>query len=147
MSWGGANFTNGVGPTSLGGVSVSIGGEPAYVAYVSSGQVNVLLPSNAMTGAAPMTVTSANGTSDPYYVLVNPTSPSLLAPTSFKIAGRQYVAAFNTDGSFALPANAIVGVALTPATVGETVVMYGVGFGAVSDGVTAGTLPPPRRTP
>jgi uncharacterized protein (TIGR03437 family) len=140
-SWSGSDFVNGVGPTSLGGVSVSIGGAPAYVNYISPGQIDALLPSNAMTGPAPITITNANGTSDPYYVQVNQTLPSLLAPTMFTISGKQYAAAFNPDGSFALPANAIVGVTSNPATPGQTIVMYGIGFGPVSDGVTAGTLP------
>jgi uncharacterized protein (TIGR03437 family) len=140
-SWSGSDFNNGVGPTSLQGVSVSIGGEPAFVNYVSPGQIDALLPSDAMTGPAPIVISNANGTSDPFFVSVDTTLPSLLAPTTFKISGRQYVAAFNNDGSFALPANAIVGVASAPAAVGETIVMYGIGFGPVSDGVTAGTLP------
>jgi uncharacterized protein (TIGR03437 family) len=57
------------------------------------------------------------------------------------IGGKQYVAAFNPDGTFALPTNAIVGVSSNPATPGQTIVLYGIGFGPVSDGVTAGTLP------
>jgi uncharacterized protein (TIGR03437 family) len=138
--WTGANFNNGVGPTSLQGISVSIGGEPSFVDYVSPGQVDVLLPSDAVTGATSITITNANGTSDPYYVDVDHILPSLLAPSSFIIGGKQYVAAFNPDGSFALPTGAVVGVSSHPATPGQTLVMYGIGFGPVSDGVTAGTL-------
>ncbi len=141
MSWSGSDFTNGVGPTSLGGVTVSIGGQPAFVDYVSPGQIDALLPSNALTGVVPVTVTNSNGTSDSFYVEVIQTEPSLLAPATFNISGKQYVAAFNPDGSFALPAGAVVGVPSTPATPGQTVVMYGVGFGPVSGWVTAGTLP------
>jgi uncharacterized protein (TIGR03437 family) len=140
-SWSGSDFNNGVGPTTLQGVSVSVGGQPAFVNYISPGQIDALLPSNAMTGAAPITVTNVNGTSDPFYVTVSATVPSLLAPATFMIGGKQYVAAFNPDGTFALPQNAIVGVSSTPATPGQTVVLYGIGFGPVSDGVTAGTLP------
>jgi uncharacterized protein (TIGR03437 family) len=50
------------------------------------------------------------------------------------------VAAILSDGSFALPLNAIPGVASRPAHAGETVTIYGVGFGAVSGGLTAGTI-------
>ena len=39
-----------------------------------------------------------------------------------------------------MPQNAIAGVASRPANVGETVTIYGVGFGPVSDGTTAGTV-------
>ncbi len=140
-SWSASDFVNGVGPTTLAGVTVSIGGQPAFVNYVSPGQIDALLPSTAITGPAPITVTNANGSSDPFYVAVNATQPNLLAPNAFLIGGKQYVAAFNPDGTFALPQNAIVGVSSNPATPGQTIVLYGIGFGPVSDGVTAGTLP------
>src|ERR1700722_1752358 len=44
LGW--SNFVNGVGPTMLGDVSVSVGGTPAYIDYISPGQVNALVPSN-----------------------------------------------------------------------------------------------------
>ena len=49
-------------PASLDGVSVSVGGKPAYVYFVSSGQINVLAP-DAGTGSMSVTVTNAGGTS------------------------------------------------------------------------------------
>jgi uncharacterized protein (TIGR03437 family) len=54
--------------------------------------------------------------------------------------GKQYVAGVLSDGSFALPQNAISGVASRPAMVGQTVTIYGVGFGPVNPGITAGTI-------
>ena len=41
-------------PTSLDGVSVTIGGKPAYVSFISPGQLNVLAPD---VPAGPITVT------------------------------------------------------------------------------------------
>ncbi len=141
VGWTAADFNNGVGPTLLGGVRVSVGGQAAFVDYVSSGQVNALLPSNTLTGPMPVSVTNSNGTSDPYYVYVNQIQPSLLAPAQFNIGGLQYVAALSSDGqTFALPAGSVFGVTSAPARPGQTVVMYGIGFGPVSDGVTAGTI-------
>lgn len=139
-SWTGSDFTNGVGPTSLGGVTVSIGGAPAFIDYVSPGQIDALVPSNAPTGVAEITVTTANGTSDGFGITVNQTEPGLLAPASFTISGKQYVGALLSDGSFALPTGAISGVASRPAMVGENLTIYGVGFGPVTGGLTAGTL-------
>jgi uncharacterized protein (TIGR03437 family) len=139
-SWSGADFTNGVGPTSLGGVQVSIGGAPAFVDYVSPGQIDALVPSNAPTGAQEVTVTTANGTSDGSGITVNQTEPGLLAPAVFTIGGKQYVGALLPDGTFALPTGAVSGVASRPAMVGEILTIYGVGFGPVTGGLTAGTL-------
>ncbi|HUA58484.1 MAG TPA: IPT/TIG domain-containing protein [Verrucomicrobiae bacterium] len=49
-SWGLADFVWNRLPTSLDGVSVTINGIPAYVHYISPGQVNVLAPDDAATG-------------------------------------------------------------------------------------------------
>jgi uncharacterized protein (TIGR03437 family) len=138
--WSGTDFNNGIGPTTLGGVTVSVGGQPAFIDYVSPGQIDALVPSNAPTGAQAITITNANGASDKFWLIVNPTQPGLLAPPTFTVSGKQYVAAILSDGSFALPLNAIPGVASRPAHAGETVTIYGVGFGAVSGGLTAGTI-------
>jgi len=63
-----------------------------------------------------------------------------LAPSSFTIGGNQYVEAFNSDGSYTLPVGAIPGLTSRPARPGETIVMYGVGFGpATANGVA---IPP-----
>ncbi|HEX3878184.1 MAG TPA: IPT/TIG domain-containing protein [Bryobacteraceae bacterium] len=140
QNWAGSDFVNGVGPTALGGVTVSIGGAPAYIDYVSPGQVNALVPSNAQTGAVQITITNGNGVSDGYGIYVNPMEPGLLAPGNFVVGGKQYVAALLSDGTFALPVNAITGVPSRPAKPGETVTIYGVGFGPVSGGFTAGTI-------
>jgi uncharacterized protein (TIGR03437 family) len=136
-----SDFGNGVAPTSLDGVSVSVGGKAAYLDYISGGQINALVPSDAPTGTVPVTVTNANGTSDKFWLIVNPTQPGLLAPTSFIVGGKQYVAALFSDGqTFALPQNAIAGVPSHPAKPGETLTIYGVGFGPVTPAITAGTL-------
>ena len=139
-SWGGDDFNNGVAPTVLDRVSVSVGGQAAYVDYVSPGQVNALVPSNAPTGPVLVTVQNAIGPSDGFPLVVNQTQPGLLAPGAFKIGGRQYVGALLSDGSFALPQGAISGVASRPAKVGETITIYGIGFGPVTGGITAGTV-------
>jgi uncharacterized protein (TIGR03437 family) len=44
-------------PTSLDGTSVTIGGQAAFIDFISSGQVNALVPSNVATGTQQMTVT------------------------------------------------------------------------------------------
>ena len=140
-SWTGADIVNGVAPIALDGVSVSIGGVPAFLDYISGGQINALVSSTAPTGNIAVTVTNSNGTSPPFQLTVNQTEPGLLAPASFNIGGKQYVAAFFNDGqTFVLPQGAIAGVASRPAKPGDVITIYGVGFGPVSGGLTAGTI-------
>jgi uncharacterized protein (TIGR03437 family) len=141
QGWTGADFTGNNAPTMLNGVSVSIGGQAAFVDYISATQINAQLPSNIATGGPlQLTVSNANGTSTSVNVTVNATEPGLLAPTSFQINGKQYVVAQHSDGSYVLPVGAIAGVTSSPAKPGETIVIYGVGFGSVTPSIPAGEI-------
>ena len=146
-AWIGADFSGNNAPTSLDGVFVTIGGQAAFVDYISPTQVNAQLPSNIATGGAlELTVTYANGTSAPVSVAVNPAEPGLLAPPSFQIGGKQYVVALLSDAAtYVLPAGAIPGLASRPAKPGETITMYGVGFGPVMPNVPAGQIVPAQN--
>jgi uncharacterized protein (TIGR03437 family) len=141
QGWTGADFTGNNAPTMLNGVSVSIGGQAAFVDYISATQVNAQLPSNIATGGPlQLTVTNGTDTSAPVNITVNPTEPGLLAPVSFKIGGNQYVVAQHSNGSYVLPVGAISGVTSSPAKPGEIIVIYGVGFGAVTPNIPAGEI-------
>ena len=142
--WDGTDFTGNNAPTSLDGVEVAIGGQKAFIDYISSaanGQINAQLPSNIATGG-PLQLTVSNGatTSAPYNIMVNATEAGLLAPTTFQLGGNQHVVAQHKDGSYVLPAGAIAGVNSTPAQPGETVLIYGVGFGPVTPNIPAGEI-------
>jgi uncharacterized protein (TIGR03437 family) len=138
--WSGA-FSGVNAPTSLKGTSVIVGGQQAFLAYVSDGQVNAQIPSGTPAGAQPLTVNTAGGTSVAATVTVAPISPALYAPAILKLGGKQYVAAVMLDGvTFALPAGAVAGLASRPAKPGETVTLYGVGFGAVTPDTPAGPI-------
>jgi hypothetical protein len=103
--------------------------------------VNALVPSNVATGLQQVVVTAAADASAGYSIAVSATEPRLLAPASFKVGGKQYVVALFTDGAtYVLPAGAISGVASRPANTGDTIVLYGVGFGAVVPNMPAGRL-------
>jgi len=141
QGWTGSDFTGNNAPTSLNGVSVSIAGQAAFVDYISAVQVNAQLPSNIATGGTlRLTVTNGSATSAPVNLTVNATEPGLLAPASFQISGNQYVVAQHSDGTYVLPAAAISGVTSSPAKPGETIVIYGVGFGSVTPNIPAGEI-------
>jgi uncharacterized protein (TIGR03437 family) len=138
--WTGADFSGINAPTSLDGTSVSIGGQAAFVNYISPGQVNVLVPSSLAAGQQPLTVMTAAGTSNTYTVNVNSVEPGLLAPSNFKLSGNQYAVALFADGSYVLPAGAIAGLNSRPAQPGDIIVLYGIGFGPVTPYIPAGQL-------
>ena len=139
-SWAGSDFVGTTSPTKLDGTSVAIGGQAAFVDYISPGQVNALVPSNVGTGTQQLTVTAPTGISSPFTVTVNSTEPGLLAPSSFSINGTQYVVALFTDGTYVLPVGAIAGINSRPAKPGDVIVLYGIGFGPVTPNIPAGQV-------
>jgi uncharacterized protein (TIGR03437 family) len=139
--WSAGDFNGLDAPTSLDGISVTAGGQSAFVCYVSPGQVNALLPSGINTGTEALTVTNNGITSAPYSVTVNATQPGLWALPSFNIGGKQYVVAVFPDfKTFVLPPGAIPGVVSRQAHPGEAIVLLGIGFGAVTPDAPAGRI-------
>jgi uncharacterized protein (TIGR03437 family) len=139
LNWATGNFNGIDAPTTLGGTTVTIGGQSAFIDYVSAGQVNAQVPSGVPTGPQPLVLTTAAGNSAAYSVTVNATEPGMLAPPSFEIGGIQYVVALS-GANYILPPGAISGLATQRATPGETVTLYGVGFGAVTPNIPAGQI-------
>ncbi|HTR34799.1 MAG TPA: IPT/TIG domain-containing protein [Bryobacteraceae bacterium] len=141
-SWSGDDFSGINAPTKLDATTVTIGGLPAFVDYISPTQVNAQVPSGIGTGLQPLIVTTdAAGASASYSLKINNTEPGLLAPPSFKIGGTQYVAAFFADGvTYVLPPGAIAGLPSRRAKPGDTITLYGVGFGPVSPNIPAGQI-------
>ena len=138
--WAGSDFAANVAPTNLAGTTVTVAGVPAYIDYVSPGQVNVQVPSGIPTGPQPIVVTTAGGTSIPYTINVNPVEPGLLAPASFMINGNQYVVAlFSNTSTYVLPFP-VSGVNSAKAKPGDRITFYGIGFGPVTPNITAGQI-------
>src|SRR5882762_2386684 len=98
--WAGADFHGVNAPVSLDGTSLTIGGQPAFLDYISPGQVNAQVPSNVAPGSQQVIVTTAAGASTAYTVTVNQTQPGLLAPSSFAVGGKPYVAALFPDRAY-----------------------------------------------
>jgi uncharacterized protein (TIGR03437 family) len=123
-TWQASDFSNGLLPTSLQGVSVTIDGIPAYVDYISPTQINALAPDDANTGPVQVQVTTAQQTSNSLSVQKNQFSPAL-----FTIDNGAYVAALHADYTLVGNANLLPGVTTLPAQPGETILLYGTGFG------------------
>jgi uncharacterized protein (TIGR03437 family) len=156
-SWTVSDFTGVNAPMSLDNTTVTIGGQNAFIDYISPTQVNAQVPSDVGMGLQPVVVTTAVGASlpvtvgdrqtAPVSVMVNPAEPGLLAPPAFNIASTQYVAALFTDNTtFVLPPGAIPGVTSRRARPGDIVTFYGVGFGSVTPNTQAGQIVPGTNT-
>jgi len=141
--WATTDFNGNNAPTSLDGTTVTIGGQLAYVDYISPGQVNVQVPSTVPTGTQPVVVTSGSNVSQPLSITINATAPGLYAPPQLLIGGNQYVGALFPIASpltYVLPPGAITGFTSQRAKSGETITLYGIGFGGnVPAGQIAGT--------
>jgi uncharacterized protein (TIGR03437 family) len=143
--WAGSDFNGNQAPNSLSGVEVLINGKQGYIDVISPGQINAQVPDGIGTGNVSIQVVSPSGTSDPVVVTAAAQSPALLAPPSFTANGKFYAAGILSDGSFVGPTGLIPGAAFRPAHAGETVVLYGIGFGS-GTGVPAGTIAPPTTS-
>ena len=141
QQWAASDFHGNAAPTSVGATTVTIGGRAAFIDFVSPGQVNAQVPSDVPTGPQPVVVSTPGGVSNTYTVTVNPTQPGLLAPPVFKLSAGQYVTALFGDGTtFVLPPGSIAGVSSRRARPGDTIVLYGIGFGNVTPNIQAGQI-------
>lgn len=131
--WTDADFLGSVAPITLESVQVTVGGQRAFINYVSPTQVNVQIPEGVAAGDAVPVVLSYNGISTAATnIAIRPFAGGLLAPPSFKVGDTQYAAAVhNTSGKFVSGGN-IPNVDTAPAVPGETLLFYGLGFGPIT---------------
>jgi len=132
-TWHTNEIVDGKLPTSLDGASVTIDGKPAFVYYISPTQINVQAPSDGVVGAVNVVVTN-NGE-------VSAAATAQLqkfAPAFFMYLGTNYaVASLLPDYALVGDPSAVSGtVAAKP---GDTLVLWGTGFGATNPPVAAGT--------
>ena len=132
-NWATKDFNNGSLPVSLDGVSVMVDGKPAYVSYVSPTQINVLTPQDSNTGPVPVVVTNNGLTSASTNVQL-----SAFAPAFFLFKGNA-IAAYHSDNVTPVGASGVT-TGSSPAKAGETIVLFGTGFGPTTPGYAAGQL-------
>lgn len=119
-------IVNGLLPTSLDRVTVTIGGKPAAISYISPTQINVQVPADISMGQVPVAITTAAGAS----TVIATAAPVL--PGFFTFDGK-YVAAQHAPDSTGAMHNIgqtnLFGPGTAPAHPGEIIVLYGTGFG------------------
>ncbi len=126
--------------TTFNGVSITIGqgatAEKVIPYYVSAGQLNAIMPSNAPLGLQPLYVTYNGTTSKPSPVRIVATSFNFF---SFNGAGSGTAAALNFTS-----AGGTLNSPQATAKPGQVVVAYGTGLGPIS---TSDTQPAPGNSP
>ncbi|HLK67355.1 MAG TPA: TIGR03118 family protein [Bryobacteraceae bacterium] len=115
-------------PTSLDGVSVTVNGQPAYVEFVSPVQINILTPVGLVTAGQIQVAVSNGGLTS---ATVNVPAQNA-APAFFLADAAGHIAA--EHGSGALISST------APAAPGETIALFGNGFGATTPAVTDGQV-------
>jgi uncharacterized protein (TIGR03437 family) len=139
-AWAAADFNGIQAPTALGGTTVTVAGIPAYVYFISPGQVDVQVPSGIPAGPQPLVLTTQGGASAIYNVTINTLEPGLLSPVTFLLKNGQNVAAqFSGTSTFVLPV-AVPGITTARCKPGDYLTLYGVGFGGVSPNIPAGQI-------
>lgn len=133
-TWANA-IVNGNLPTKLDGVSVSIGSQQAFIYYVSSTQINAIAP-NVGTGSLSVSVTNSVGPSNPV------TAVSQTVQPAFFLWPGNYAVATHTDFSYAVENGTFTGLTTIPANPGETIILWGTGFGPTTPPFPVGTATP-----
>jgi uncharacterized protein (TIGR03437 family) len=129
-TWAGQVVNNTL-PQTVGDVSVTIDGIPAYVYYVSPTQINVQVP-NARMGTVNVVVKNKTSTSNTMSALV-----AAQAPAFFQWGNYAVTTLFPDYAPVAGPS---AGAGYVGAKPGDIVTFWGTGFGATTPAVPPGTV-------
>jgi uncharacterized protein (TIGR03437 family) len=132
--------------TNLGGVTVQfINGSTtvnAPLVFVAGTQVNAQIPWGLVPAGATQNVSATvnvnNVTSAPSQFTVGPFSPGIFAtgPPDFRAIAQ------NLDGTLAQPAGSIAGLTTHAVKIGDAIIIYATGLGAVDNPPSDGGIPP-----
>ena len=134
--------SNGAFDTTLGGTSVTIDGKSGYLVYVSPTQLNLQAPDDNFRGVANVVVTTAAGSATST-VTLGSFGPSFSVLDGRHVAGiilRSNGTGAYGGGTYDIigPTGTSLGYATVAARAGDTVELFGVGFGPTTPPVPAG---------
>lgn len=131
-------------PTTLGGASVTINGKSGFLYYASPTQINLQAPSDTATGSVNVVVMNSNGTATST-VTLGQFGPSFSRLDATHVAGiilRPDGSGSNGTGASSYdivgPTGTSLGYKTVAAKAGDSLVLFGVGFGPTTPPVTAG---------
>jgi uncharacterized protein (TIGR03437 family) len=133
---------NGDFPQSLGGTSVTIDGKAAYLWVVSPGQINLQAPADTVTGTVPVVVATGAGSVTSSVTLAQ-FAPSFLLLDARHVTGiilRSNGSGAYGGGAYDIlgPTGSSLGYPTVAAKAGDSVVLFGVGFGPTNPTVPVG---------
>jgi uncharacterized protein (TIGR03437 family) len=133
------SIVNGKLPTAVDGVSVTVGGKPAYVYYVSPGQINFIVP-DVGPGNVQVVVHNSAGTSAAATVTSSSFGPAFFSwPSNQVVATRQ-------DFSYAVQDGTFPGTSTVAAKPGDVIILWGTGFGTTTPAAPVGEETPSGTT-
>ncbi len=121
-----SDLVGGYLPAKLGGTSVTIDGNTAYINYVSPSQINVQSPALSKTGSVTVTVTNSSGSASAT-VAMQAVMPGLFTSSNYVLAVRW------SDST-------VLSSASTPAKSGDILEIFGTGFGDTTTAVSPGLV-------
>jgi uncharacterized protein (TIGR03437 family) len=129
-------------PQSLGGTTVTVNNQPAYLWFVSPGQINFQAPNDTAMGTVSVVVNNSMGTATST-VTLGQFGPSFSLLDSTHVAGiiiRSNGSGAYGGGTYDIigPTGSSLGYPTVAAKAGDTVEIFGVGFGATNPPVPAG---------
>jgi uncharacterized protein (TIGR03437 family) len=132
------SIVNGALPTKVDGVSVTVGGKPAYIYYISPTQINAVAP-DVPAGTTQVIVSNSIGTSAGTSVAASIYSPAFFewaAPsgTLYAVATRTDFTLAVKDGTFSVPTVA--------AKRGDVIILWGTAFGPTNPATPVGVTAP-----
>jgi uncharacterized protein (TIGR03437 family) len=131
--WLASDMPGGKLPTALDNVSVTVDGKPAYVAYISPTQINALVPADLTLGAVQVSTSNQGLASAGVSAQMQATTPA------FFISKSSYIAALHANNTVVGPATLYPNNS-TPAAPGETIMLFGTGFGPASTPIPDGQV-------
>lgn len=115
-------IVNGQLPTTVDGVNVTVGGQSAYPYYISPGQINFIVPDMG-SGSQQVIVKNSAGSSAAFTVTTSTFGPAFFPwPNNQVVATRQDFSLAAKNGTFS-------GATTTAAKPGDTIILWGTGFG------------------
>lgn len=136
--WVGSDFVHNQLPDLMDGVSATVNGKKAYLYFISTTQINVLTPPDALFGSVKVQITNNGVASNAVTIPTQPQSPSFFEAIS--TTGVHYVYGTHAaDGSLIGPISLFLN-ASTPVKPGEKVNLVANGLGATDVPVVSGSL-------
>lgn len=113
-------------PTSLNGVSVTVGGASVPLTLVGPNQIGGQIPFNVTPGQQPVVVTTTNGASKSFMVTIASAAPAVQYGPNGAVATRQ------SDGKTITSTN--------PAAAGDVVIITATGLGQTTPSLSTGAI-------